>query len=411
MNQMAGIWVALVVGAMITGASIVGVLVVRRELELLTALAGLVGFGITAFAFAEIFQIFVRADASLWALGFMLASAAGGYALASTLLYRFGTRPPLPALPDVLPEDNGKPAVILLACIEPESYDPRETAQMLQSLADEDLLDASIGILPFLFFAQKARYRVVADDSPSAAQLTAVTQRLSTTMNSDDTFSIEWVPCSGNGALTSAVVRAAARGHRTIVVAELFVAEPPQVGDEKAAMQALRLESKGIDVRFTGVLSDSNRLLGMLAERVMEAMRPDAGVVLVGHGQPDERARINPDFDEQETTFLSRLRMLLVERGVPEDNVRIAWADWGDPDVTSSVRHLVARGCPKVLVLPAVYPFDSVATRLDLELAVRQARIDESAVATTMAPWRDDEVVAEALRSRIVAALDEQEGV
>jgi len=404
MNQLAEIWTALVIGAMITGASVVGVLVVRRDLELLTAMTGLIGFGITMFAFAEVFQSYERADAALWALGFMLASAGGGYALASTLLYRFGATPAAPPLPDVLPPDAGTPAVILLGCIEPESYDPRETARMLQSLADEDLLDASIGVLPFLFFAQKARYRVVADDSPSQSQMASLAEHISRTMQRERP-SMEWAACSGNGSLTRAVVRAVASGHRSIVIAELFVAEPSHFSDDKATLRALGLEERGVELCYTGPLADSNRLLAMLAERVSRSAAPTTGIVLVGHGQPEERSKLHPEFDELETTFLNRLRMMLIDRGTDEDNVRVAWADWGTPDVTSSVRHLVARGCEQVLVVPAVYPFDTVSTRLDLELAVRQARVDENAVATTMPPWRDDDAVVEELRARIVAQL------
>ena len=48
--------VELVVGGVITGAAVVATLVVRRAMELPCALLGLVGFGISAFAFAEIFQ-------------------------------------------------------------------------------------------------------------------------------------------------------------------------------------------------------------------------------------------------------------------------------------------------------------------------------------------------------------------
>jgi protoheme ferro-lyase len=98
--------------------------------------------------------------------------------------------------------------------------------------------------------------------------------------------------------------------------------------------------------------------------------------------------------------------MLLSERGIPDDKVRIAWADWGEPDITSSVRHLAALGCDRILTVPAVYPLDTVATRLDLEVSVRQARVSDSVVATTLSPWRDDEALIEELRSRVLTALE-----
>lgn len=404
-NQLAPIWVALIVGGVITGASVVATLVVRRSMELPAALLGLIGFGIAAFAFAELFEGYGRADAALWALGFMIAAAGGGYALASTLLYRFGGSPSVPTLPDPLPDDNGVTSVILVASVEPESYDPRETAQMLQSLADEGILNASIGVLPFLFFAEKTRYRVVADDSPSESEMEAITDRIRL-YSPDERLAADWSTCSGRGSLAHAVVRAVARGHRRIVIAELFVAEPAQLAEEKRLVAGLHLDALGIDVRFTGPLTDAERVLSMLSRRVMRSANDTTGVVLVGHGQPEERAKLHPDFDEQEMTFINRLRMLLVEQGIPENLVRVAWAEWGTPDVTSSVRHLAALGCQRVLVVPAVHPLDTVATSLDLEIAVRQARVDEATLATTLPPWRDDEAVVEELMARIRAELD-----
>jgi len=403
-NHFTVIWLALLVGAAISGASVVGVLVVRRELELLTALFGMVGFGIAAFAFAEIFQEYARPEASMWALAFMVAAAGGGYALASTLLYRFGAEPTPPALPDHLPPDVGVPAVILVASVESESYDPRETAAMLQSLSDEGLLEASIGILPFLFFAQKARYRVVADDSPSRHEVSTLAERLSDSI-SDSHAAVRWTPCAGAASVTRSVVDAAAKGHRQIVVAELFVAEPTQMELARAEINALRLDTRGIDVLFTGGLSDAERILAMLVSRVARSSDALTGAVLVGHGQPEERARLHPDYDKQELLFLNRLRMLLIERGIAEAHVRLAWADWGDPDVTSAVRHLAALGCRRILVVPAVYPLDTVATRLDLEVALRQARVADDVLATTLPPWRDDDAVVEELRARVAAAL------
>ena len=105
-DQLGLIWVSLLVGAAISGAAVVGVLVVRREMEFVAAALGVAGFVIAAFAFAEIFQAYDRPDAALWAIGFMVA-AAGGYALASTLLYRYALRSVEPRVPDVLPDDPG----------------------------------------------------------------------------------------------------------------------------------------------------------------------------------------------------------------------------------------------------------------------------------------------------------------
>jgi protoheme ferro-lyase len=96
--------------------------------------------------------------------------------------------------------------------------------------------------------------------------------------------------------------------------------------------------------------------------------------------------------------------MLVSEAGIPTMNVRTAWAEWAQPDVTSAVRHLAALGCDRVLVSPAVFPFDCIATQLEIPLMVRQARVDS--VPVVMLPtWRDDEGVVGALARAAAAAL------
>jgi hypothetical protein len=57
-----------------------------------------------------------------------------------------------------------------------------------------------------------------------------------------------------------------------------------------------------------------------------------------------------------------------------------------------------------VLVVPAVFPLDTLALRLDLELAVRHARVNEGVSVVTLPGWRDDEAVVAELRARVIEA-------
>jgi len=407
MNQNGAAWVVLMLGSMAAGASIVGVLVVRRVWELPAALAGALGFSASAYALVTLPRLSSRADTVLWAFGFMLAAGAGGYALASTLLHRLAQPTPVPK-PSQGVAQHGGVAVILTACIEPSSYAARPTAGMLQQLADEDLLEASIAVVPFLFFAQKARYRAIADRSPAEAELELIADRLQHALGSD--IVVSWATCSGAESVERAAAKAASDGYRTIVIAGLSVADPVHYERARNAVEDLRLDTVGASVRFTAPLFDSERVMSMLATRVNESAGgvTDVGVVLVGHGQPESRAKRNPSFDEHELSFLSRVRMLLLERGMPEESVRVAWADWSTPDVTSSVRHLAALGLHRILVVPAVFPLDTLATRLDLEMAVRQARVDDGVGVVTMPAWKDDDAVIAEVRERVLRAATPQ---
>lgn len=401
------LWGALVAGAVVAGASVVAMLVVPRSAEAPCALLGLAGFAGSSVAFALLSDSYSRLDAVMYGFAFMLAAGAGGYALASTLLYRLNpNEPPSPA-PLEQPMAPSGPAAIVFACGEPEHYEPRATAATLQTLTDEELLEASVGALPLLFFAQKTRYRAIGGTSPATQELSQIAEQLEAVLG-EKVGGVSWATCQGPGSLQQAVRAAVEAGHHPVVVAELGVAESLSAAAAKRGVDSLRPANVGAEVRYTGSLAGSERIPAMLVERILRATGTSdgAGVVLVGHGQPEDRSRRHPSFDEDETAFLNRLRMLLVDRGLPEHNVRIAWSEWSTPDVTSAVRHIAALGCDRVVVVPAVFPLDTIATRLDLEIAVRQSRVGGSINVVTLPAWRDDAAVIEELRARVNSLLE-----
>lgn len=411
MTSDALIWIAIVVGAIGTGASFVGILVAKRYFEGLFALIGLLFFVLCAWGFGGVTVVYDRLDAILYAFVFALAGIAGGYALISTLLGWLAkrARSATPSLPTSLGDDPGTTAVLVLGEVDPPMYSPGATAAALEDLADEGLLKASIGVLPFLFMAQKTRYRAAGGASPAARQLDAIAEKVEAVLSGARGLGrVESAWCEGERSLVSRVVEVVASGIRTIVVAEAVIAESLEVDTAKREVDALRLADLGVSVTYAGPLWASDLLAGLVTTRAL-AVAGDpsaAGVVLVGQGQPEDRARDRRGFDEQETAFLNHIRMLLLERGLGEQSVRIAWADWRSPEVTGAVRHLAALGCSRIVVSPACFPFDSITTLLDLQLAVRQARVDESVSVVTLPAWHDDPGFVEELRADISVALD-----
>ena len=142
------------------------------------------------------------------------------------------------------------------------------------------------------------------------------------------------------------------------MVAEAFVAESIEVDRAKRAVDALRLSERGVTVSYTDPLSGSSLCASLVAAKTLAVAGDTAscGVVLVGQAQPIERSRVADTFDHQESGFLNQVRMLLIERGLLEQRVHIAWADWRSPEVTGSVRHFAALGCRTVVVVPGMLP-------------------------------------------------------
>lgn len=405
MSQPAYLWIIVVVSSLVSGLAIVGVLVLPRRFEPFATGVAIGGVAACTYSLALIGIGYQRADALLYAFAFAIAGLGGGYALASTSLFRLARPLTTPVFDDDPPRDQ-RAAVVITCCVEPPSYDAAATAGMLQSLTDEGLLDGSIGGLPFLFFAHKTRYRELDGQSPSLAQLISITERLQSVM-ADEGVVTDWATCSGDTRLPLKVAAALRRGHRRVLIASLAVGNSVHMETARHEVDGLRPEAHGASVTDADSIIRSDRIPELLIRRVLEAVGDPntAGVVLVGHGQPEERVRRRPAFGEAETIFLSRLRLLLTERGIDNDRVRIAWSEWVEPGVTSEVRHLAALGCERIVVVPAVFPLDTLSTSLDLKLAARQARVDDSVEIKMLPGWGPDDIVVDELRRLVLEAL------
>jgi protoheme ferro-lyase len=314
-------------------------------------------------------------------------------------------------IPEIAESAEPSPAVVLLAELEPRGYDVGATASALENLADEGLLQASLWVLPFLFMAQKTRYRAAGGSSPGPGELIAIAERVAASLASWGITHVDTAACEGDRSLAIRILAAAERGFRTIVVAQTFIAESLEVDRAKREVDALRLSDRGITVSYTEPLWSSARCAALVCARALAVASdlPSCGVVLVGQAQPEERSRIAEGFDLQETGYLNQIRAILLERGISEGHVRIAWADWRSPEVTGSVRHLAATGCRTVIVVPACFPLDSITTMLDIPMSVRQSRVDQSVNVLTLHGWHDDPGLVEALRGTILSALEPPE--
>lgn len=397
-------WAIILGGAISAGASLVGLLALARSREPLMVLTGLASLAVTTVGIVRLVEEVGRPDVGIAASLLSLAAAGGGYGLASSLLpIRGRHRSPGP-LPECPRDPAGAIAVVLLAPIEAEHYDPAVVADELGDLTDAGLEEPSMAMIPFLFAAQKTRYRAVGGTSPSLRSARALTERLEALLSPDVRFGpVELVTSIGKDALDAAVARLAARGICRIIVATVCVGESFENDRSKSQVDIVRPEAAGVSVVYTAALWGSEVLAERLAERVWSARtEPDhTGVALIMHGQPESRQKTHGVYDVQENAFCNRIRMLLAERGIPEANIRLCYLDWRSPDVTETVRHLAALGCRRVLVVPATLPFESITTLLDLKMAVRQARVQDTVSTVTLQAWGDDDAVCAALRERI----------
>lgn len=399
------LWIALGIGALIAGAAVTGTLAAPRRIEPLFALAGIAAASGAVASLAGIASRLGRADAVVYALAFLLGFGGGGYALASTLLLSA----PQPSRRLVIAPParwSRRPCLIVCRCVEPGAYGFRSTSAMLQALVDEGLLEPSVGTLPLLFFAQKARYRLSGGTSPGVEGLARLAEGLQAALRELDPM-VMWATCSGPTRLAARVAEAVGSGFARIIVMD--VALSPGMHFHEAAHEAEQLCAglEDVTLSFERGIPDPDTVMRMLTGRIDSAAASDmvTGVVLAAQGQPRERAERDPAFRERETAFVSRLRMMLLDRGWPEERVRTAWSEWDEPDVTTEARHLAALGCTRILIVPATRPLESLSTRSDLSAAVRAAHLDTGVEVVVMPAWGADPAITAALATSARAAL------
>ncbi len=406
-------WVAVFVGGLAVGASIVGLLVAQRIREPLAFLLGIAGVIVGTWGIIGIVDTYNRIDMTVAGLGLSLASVGGGYALVSSLLPYMTSNRSRPTLPEQVQPRVPKPGIVLLSCIEPRKYQPVAITQELDRLAQAGLPEATLGITPFLYASQKARYRAMGGTSPSSRQAQAVAERLEKRLG-DSIAYLEFVSCVGRDTLDRAVARAASQGVANVIVATLSVAESYVTDRAKSAVDTLRPDTHGMRVVYTPPLWGSEALAEHVAEQVWRARdEPTAtGVALILHGQPDEWERSHASFDVQENSFAHRIRMILTDKGIPRDNIKLCFAEWRVPDITETVRHLAALGCRRVLICPACFPFESSVTLLDAQVAVKQARVEGHVNTVILGAWGEESIVSDVLFGEIrTASRDLDRGI
>ncbi|MBE0475962.1 MAG: ferrochelatase [Coriobacteriia bacterium] len=391
-------WLALLLGAVGAGAALVALLIAppRYEPPAFAGAAGMVAMSGWGLVLLSARHGSVGAAVLSGALG--LAAFLGGYLLAASMLPLLARSAPPAPLPRVEGDPARSPAYVLLSRAEPERYHPRWAAATVAEVSGSGSMFVPVALLPFLFAAQKARYRLAQGRSPARQTVLGLAQRSARALGVPE-VRVAW--CEPPGSLAEAVHAAAQAGCSRIVVATLAVAEGHPEERAKMALDALKPGEAGLEILYTQPMWSSERLAGLVAGRASSFAdgSPEAGVTLVMEAQPPAWEGAHEEFDRQEAAFAGRVRTLIAEGGVPGERIRTAWADWRTPDVTETVRHLAALGCERVAVVPAGFPTETLVTMLDLARGAELARTE--AAVQLLPPWGNDPAVAEELVSRM----------
>ncbi len=407
-------WFMLLGGSIVFGSGIVTTMVVPRRWRLASAIVMAGGIVWAVIALGDITSAYSAPAPTGLAIAFLIAGIAGGYWVAAEGLSLMARERPTQSLDGVDPPDGDRTEVLLLACAEPERYSPRAVALRHRDLIESGALDIPTSAVPFMYMSEMARYRAIGGRlgarSAARAIASAIEHRLALDPRVEG-VSLSW--CEPQ-AVQAAALAAQRRGTTRLVLLTLGADVSRDVERVRDAIEALRPTRAGMRIISAPSIWHSNALAARLVERIraaaVDAPLAELGVVLVGAGEPPAWAATHPAWSERENYFAQRVRMLLAEEGLDERRVRTAWLEWQLPDVTEAVRHLAAMGCARMVVAPGMITLPTLGTSIDLEHAVRLARVGALGTVITLTPWGEDDALVDTAVRAIVQALDEDAG-
>ena len=402
------IWILLLAGSVAFGTLVVGALVLPRTLSPLALLLGLASLVTAVWAFGQIAQRYQSPEALISAVAILVASIGAGFAVATSALPHLAGMPRPVALPDTVPTTPESRGVVLISCAEPDRYRSSAVARRQNLLAESAEIDVPGAALPFVFFAEKARYRAVGGGAPGAAPARSVAQAVAERL-SPGVSGVQLAWCHTPVSLTAAVATLAHAGSGRVAVLVLGPSESAPLDAAHQLLDRALRDRPGLEVVFGAPVWNDRLLPARLAERILAATsgvdRADLGVVLVDPGLPPVWERRYTGAQNVENYFDQRVRLLLCEAGVAEHHVRVAWLEWQTPDVTEAVRHLAALGCRRIVVAASTIALPTLDTVLDLGHAIALARVPTGVQVVTVSPWGDDAGFIEAVCQSAATAL------
>ena len=177
----------------------------------------------------------------------------------------------------------------------------------------------------------------------------------------------------------------------------------------KELIEEVHAEKYGAKIKFTGPLWDSNTLRSMFVQRananIGNTPKSKVGVLLVGHGQPDEWDTEFPTETEQETSFRQSILKLLEQDGYKKENLSLAWMEFKKPEPAVKVEEYARNGAEKILYFAAAISADSIHSQADIPELVNHAKIPANIAKINLGAWNDDPIVIKAIKEKIDAQL------
>ena len=335
----------------------------------------------------------------------------GGYSITTV---RFLNREDTHPLPEIKRQKNdpgaGHTAVIYFTHGEPETYDPIAWLNQFREFDEQKVSFIPYLIRPFFVYQLRKKYLKVGMSKHHQNHQHMVKQLEDTFREEGDLTTRFYLSfLDDNPRPDAAFINAINDGASRVIVAEVFVSISNHTLEGKNLIDRLHLEQWGIPVLYTGPLWNSRTLHQMFVERAVANLggsdKNKIGILLVGHGQPDEWDRAFMTETEHEVQFRKLIINLLEGEGFSRKYLSMAWMEFKKPKPAEIIEEFIQNGAEKILYFSAAISADSIHSQFDVPELVEKARVPEGTPMINLGAWNDDPLVIRAIKEKIQPLL------
>lgn len=339
------------------------------------------------------------------------AAALAGYAIMTKRFLARDDERPVPAVTRALDDLGlGHTAVVYFTHGEPETYDPIGWINQFREFDEQKIPFVPLLVRPLFAYELRKKYLAVGRSNHRQTHMRMVRElEAAYRAQGDETTRFYLSFLDDNPRPDAAAVQALNDGASRIVVAEVFLTRSNHTAEGEHQIQALGLERYGVDVRYTGPLWDSETLKSMFVQRANAYVdgvdKSQVGILLVGHGQPDQWDVEWPTETEQELSFRHAVLQSLAADGFKPGNLSLAWMEFKEPKPAPKVEEFAANGVKKLLYFSAAISADALHSQIDVPELIEKARVPPDFPMVNLGAWNDDPLVIQAIKERIDAQM------
>ena len=403
-------WLLVVVLSLLLGALVVQYLTVHPLQMSWYLLAACVVF----FALVAVLAVWLRGKPLLIAIPLALVLFFAGYVFTTRAFLAREDSRPVPQLTRTRDDPGlGHTAVVYFTHGEPETYDPIGWINQFNEFDEQGIGFVPLVARPLFVYQLRNHYLEVGRSDHRRMHMQMINRLEEAFRAEGDTTTRFYLSfLDDDPRPDAAVIQALNDGASRIVVSEVFLTISNHTAEGKDLIEELNVEEElGVPVLYTGPMYDSGTLQSMFVQRananIGDSEKSRVGILLVGHGQPDEWDVEWATETEQEIGFRQNVLKLLEEDGYSAENLSLAWMEFKEPKPAAKVEEFVERGVERVLYFSAAISADALHSQYDVPALVNEAQVPDSISLINLGAWNDDPIVIQAIKEKIDTQLDE----